>query len=73
MRDAKAKSDTSMTESIRISWSHERLPDCQNIVNSHNLYTLPSQGQSPANGSRCPIRLLIPDHLANECLSRMAN
>ena len=29
MRDAKAKSDTSMTESIRISWSHERLPDCQ--------------------------------------------
>ena len=29
MRDAKVKSLTSMTESIRISWSHERLPDCQ--------------------------------------------
>ena len=29
MRDAKVKSLTSMTELIRISWSHERLPDCQ--------------------------------------------
>jgi len=29
MRDAKAESLTSITESIRISWSHQRLPGCQ--------------------------------------------